>query len=79
MAANKTAISARKLASSFVGPGEVLSAGIMLPVRGMIVVALRFWLRSYQRVGLQLQISNGGYAANTDVDCAFFPSGFVDL
>ncbi|EDO04749.1 predicted protein [Sclerotinia sclerotiorum 1980 UF-70] len=47
-------MSANELAISFIGPGEVLSAGITLPVVGIIVVALRFWLRSYQKAKLGL-------------------------
>ncbi|KAI9646006.1 hypothetical protein NHQ30_005444 [Ciborinia camelliae] len=43
-------MSANELAIAFVGPGEVISAGIILPIIGIIVVGLRFWLRSYQKV-----------------------------
>lgn len=47
-------MSANELAISFVGPGEVVSAGITLPIVSILVVALRFWLRSYQKVKLGL-------------------------
>lgn len=47
-------MSANELAISFVGPGEVTAAGVALPVVGIIVVALRFWLRGYQKVKLGL-------------------------
>ncbi|PQE22941.1 plasma membrane Pth11 protein [Rutstroemia sp. NJR-2017a BBW] len=45
-------MSANELAISFVGPGEVLSAGIAIPIVAIFLVALRFWLRSYQKVKL---------------------------
>ncbi|TGO09882.1 hypothetical protein BTUL_0151g00240 [Botrytis tulipae] len=47
-------MSANELAISFVGPGEVTAAGVALPVVGITVVALRFWLRGYQKAKLGL-------------------------
>ncbi|CAG8958210.1 hypothetical protein HYFRA_00000563 [Hymenoscyphus fraxineus] len=42
-------MSANELHIPFVGPGEVLAAGIILPMVGCCVVALRLWLRSIQK------------------------------
>lgn len=42
-------MSANVLAISLVGPEEVFSAGITLPMVSIIAVALRICLRSYQK------------------------------
>lgn len=38
-----------ELVIPFVSPGEVLSAGIVIPLVGILTVGLRFWLRSRQK------------------------------
>ena len=41
-----------ELAIPFVSPGEVLAAGITIPLVGIAAVGLRFWLRARQRAGI---------------------------
>lgn len=38
-----------ELTIRFVSSGEVMAAGIVLPVVGAIVVSMRFWVRSRQK------------------------------
>ncbi|KAL8791017.1 MAG: hypothetical protein Q9195_006091 [Heterodermia aff. obscurata] len=37
------------LSIGFVSPGEILAAGIVIPIVGAVVVGMRFWVRSSQR------------------------------
>ena len=47
-------MSVTELTIPFVSPGDILAASIVLPVTGIVAVSLRFWMRSVQNVGFQL-------------------------
>lgn len=42
-------MAASELTIGFVSPGEVMAAGIVIPIVGAIVVGMRFWVRSSQK------------------------------
>ncbi|KAF2114302.1 hypothetical protein BDV96DRAFT_600288 [Lophiotrema nucula] len=47
-------MSANELPIAFVSAGDVVAANIALPIAGLIIVPLRFWMRTSRKMGIQI-------------------------